>query len=293
MVNFDKFLASFITEMKKYQPVTCYNLPGCIKKALEDQGLEYKDGEIVKTQRKVSAEAKENDYSESEEERIRKSLIRLVHLYGGEFGMIDANTSVEKALTWLEKQADVNLKEYVFRPLAGCDINTAAIQAVEQQKLGKKIILAFNGAYIPIEEKTADDIVNEYYSWLEKQGNPNTEYWKGYKDGKKTILDKYSELEKQGQNPAWSEEEEDAIGMAIIALEDMYDEDEPNTTYGGYNLPFNKAAERLKSLKQRHAWKPSKEQIDAMQMAVSYFDCSWISKEQKLLESLYKDLKKL
>ncbi len=53
------------------------------------------------------------------------------------------------------------------------------------------------------------------------------------------------------QKPAWSEEDEDAIGMAIIALEDMYDEDAPNTTYGGYNLPFNKAAERLKSLKDR------------------------------------------
>lgn len=50
---------------------------------------------------------------------------------------------------------------------------------------------------------------------------------------------------------AWSEEDEEAIGMAIIALEDMYDEDAPNTTYGGYNLPFNKAAERLKSLKDR------------------------------------------
>lgn len=59
MINFDKFLASFITEMKKYQPITCYNLPGCIKKALEDQGLEYKDGEIVKAQCKISAKAKE------------------------------------------------------------------------------------------------------------------------------------------------------------------------------------------------------------------------------------------
>ena len=193
LIDFDKFLASFITEMRECSQMRNFSIPRCIKKALDDQGLDYKGGEIIKTQRRISAEAKEVGYDKSEEERIRKSLIRLVHLYGGEFGMIDANTSVEKALTWLEKQADVNLKEYVFRPLAGCDINTAAIQAVEQQKLGKKIILAFNGAYIPIEEKTADDIVNEYYSWLEKQGNPNTEYWKGYKDGKKAILDKYSE----------------------------------------------------------------------------------------------------
>ena len=101
LIELDKFVASFITEMKKYQPVTCYNLPGCIKKALEDQGLEYKNGEIVKIQSKVSAE--------SEDEKIRQFLT---------------------------------------------------------------------------------------HAWLEKQGNPNTEYWKGYKDGKKAILDRYSETHK-------------------------------------------------------------------------------------------------
>jgi len=104
MVNFDRFLASFINEMKKYQPVTCYNLPGCIKKALEDQELEYKDGEIVKTQRRISAEAKENGYGESEDEKIRTALI---HFFSN-----SENTSFEywegipkkEVLTWLEQQ---------------------------------------------------------------------------------------------------------------------------------------------------------------------------------------------
>lgn len=71
---------------------------------------------------------------------------------------------------WLEKQKDVSSIERVFRPIAGCDIADAAMQAIEQQQLGYKIVLAFNGAYIRVEEKTADDIVNEYYSWLKKQG---------------------------------------------------------------------------------------------------------------------------
>lgn len=44
------------------------------------------------------------DLAETDDERIRKSLIYLVHLYGGEFGKIDANTSVEEILAWLEKQ---------------------------------------------------------------------------------------------------------------------------------------------------------------------------------------------
>lgn len=56
------------------------------------------------------------------------------------------------------------LRKYVFTPYAGCDIDTAAKQAVEQQRAGENIVLDFNGIYIPVEEKTADEIVNEYYS---------------------------------------------------------------------------------------------------------------------------------
>lgn len=95
MINFDKFLASFITEMKKYTPITSYNIPACIKKALEDQGLEYRDGEIVKTQDIIAIK--------SEDERIRKLLIS---------GMKNLNHSAETfasvpikdIIDWLEKQ---------------------------------------------------------------------------------------------------------------------------------------------------------------------------------------------
>ena len=67
LIDLDKFVASFITEIKKNHMVITYNIPSCIKKALEDQGLEYKGGEIVKSQRRVSAEAKENGYGEPDE----------------------------------------------------------------------------------------------------------------------------------------------------------------------------------------------------------------------------------
>ena len=50
------------------------------------------------------------DLAETDDERIRKSLIYLVHLYGGEFGKIDANTSVEEILAWLEKQGEPSIK---------------------------------------------------------------------------------------------------------------------------------------------------------------------------------------
>ena len=50
------------------------------------------------------------DLAETDDERIRKSLIYLVHLYGGEFGKIDANTSVEEILAWLEKQGQPRMQ---------------------------------------------------------------------------------------------------------------------------------------------------------------------------------------
>ena len=50
------------------------------------------------------------DLAETDDERIRKSLIYLVHLYGGEFGKIDANTSVEEILSWLEKRGEPSIK---------------------------------------------------------------------------------------------------------------------------------------------------------------------------------------
>lgn len=131
----------------------------------------------------------------NEDEKIREMLIDSFTRadMGGE--IYGKGVTYKQVIAWLEKQED---KEYVFRPLAGCDIESAAIQAVEQQKLGKKIVLAFNGAYIPVEEKTTDDIVNEYYSWLEKQGQTFTKkdvddaYLKG-------ICDAKHELEKQGK----------------------------------------------------------------------------------------------
>ena len=50
------------------------------------------------------------DLAETDDERIRKSLIHFVKIKGEEFGFIDANTSVEETLAWLEKQGDSPIK---------------------------------------------------------------------------------------------------------------------------------------------------------------------------------------
>lgn len=106
------------------------------------------------------------ELKESEDERIRKWLIdwvNAVNYWSEQFTL-----TREQIIAWLEKQKDASSIERVFRPDAGCTITNAATQAVEQQQLGYKIVLAFNGAYIPVEGKTVKDIINEYYSWIEK-----------------------------------------------------------------------------------------------------------------------------
>lgn len=82
----------------------------------------------------------------------------------------DIYAFAKELLAWFEKHGNTDM-EQVFRPLAGCDIDTAAEQAVEQQKQGKNVVLAFNGCYIPVENKTANAIVDEYDAWLEKQSD--------------------------------------------------------------------------------------------------------------------------
>ena len=112
------------------------------------------------------------ELKESEDERIRKTIIRFFKdNYPNEIEMYDEAVTVGKAIAWLEKQGNTIPDECVFRPVAGCDIESAAKQAIKQQGvLAKKIVLAFNGAYIPVGGKAADIIVNEYNSWVEKQG---------------------------------------------------------------------------------------------------------------------------
>ena len=55
-INLERFICSLIEAFPDFKESG--RIPCMYKQALQDQGLEYKNGEIVKTQRRVSAEAK-------------------------------------------------------------------------------------------------------------------------------------------------------------------------------------------------------------------------------------------
>lgn len=99
------------------------------------------------------------ELKESEDERIRKSIIEVIK----ESSEILEKQNQKNMIAWLEKQ-DAN-KEYVFRPLAGTTIENAVEQALTQGN----VVLAFNGFYTPVKGKTSEKILAEYENWVEKQ----------------------------------------------------------------------------------------------------------------------------
>ena len=97
------------------------------------------------------------------------------------------------------------------------------------------------------------------------------------------------ELKKIEQKPAWSEEDENVITAIIAALSLFAKEKDAEDC-------FDMETTWLKSLKDRYFWKPSKEQMDAMQVFLEH-GCAAPDREaslaEKFLESLYNDLKNL
>lgn len=109
------------------------------------------------------------ELAESEDERIRKSIIHILQV-GGYMSPEEKG----KAFAYLEKQKENIEKEYVFRPLAGTDITVAAEQAIRRANEGDRLVLAFNGAYIPVRKGcNANKIVDIYNAFIEKQKEPH------------------------------------------------------------------------------------------------------------------------
>ena len=73
----------------------------------------------------------------------------------------------------------------------------------EDERIRKALIDYFR--WNPNSQLLNEFTNREVFAWLEKQNsnvdNANKEYWRGYREGKQEILDKYAELEKQGEKP--------------------------------------------------------------------------------------------
>ena len=272
LVDLDKFIESLMWMWNGPETATFFN---DLKLALDKQGLAYKDGKIIKTKRRVSAEAKETGYGEPEDKEKPNGGIVLEDFNEGD-GFYKVN------LAYLSKEQVEEIENIAKK------WNPELKESDDEDERIRKMLIKFFGKGAEYNSSTNGIFDKDILTWLEKQGTSYT---------KRDVDDAYvegmafakNELEKQ--KSSWSEDDEKMKDLIISVLE-------VNHSKGIFKVGLRairteEIVSWLKFLKQRYTWKPSKEQMDAMQMAVSYFGYSWISKEQELLESLYNDLKKL
>ena len=197
-----------------------------MEKAREFQ--KSKDGLCVLTAESIFPQLREN-----EDERIRKSLIEFLTIIKGISESGRTTWTVRKgdaemcksSIAYLEKQKENVEKEYVFRPLAGTDITIAAEQAIRRADEGDRLVLAFNGAYIPVRKGcNANKIVDIYDAFIEKQ-----------KDASKAIeavdrIDKYidehlanaHDMKDSNPDKKYYRGWDDALGEMARILQDVY-----------------------------------------------------------------------
>ena len=190
------------------------------------------------------------ELKDSEDEQIRKGLIKALSSIGKRnWGGID----VFESIAWLEKQK-VTDKEIIFRALPGTDIIAAANQTLEKIEIGKEVVLAFNGAYIPVNGKTVAEICNEYFAWTEKQGEkkvPSIDFkakdWYVSKvDGKIHNINISSEKQGEKKSTEWSEDDERIVTalMEGFRYHQLF-----NPRFG--EVPNEEIISWIKSLKER------------------------------------------
>lgn len=86
-------------------------------------------------------------------------------------------------------------------PMSGCNVIIETLfpelKESDNERIRKLLLYHFGNK---TKKEWNGMPVKDILAWLEKQGDANKEYWRGYREGKQEILDKYAELEKQGES---------------------------------------------------------------------------------------------
>ena len=133
---------------------------------------------------------------ESKDERIKKSLIEYLKERKSSESYGQYVLRYDRWITWLEKQEQskkTSIWKHWKNGIAGNGEGKLTFLIKSGPTYSLSSCLSFECDYIELSE--LDNLM------LEKQDNltdiANKEYWRGYKEGKQEVLDKYSELEKQ------------------------------------------------------------------------------------------------
>lgn len=218
--------------------------------------------------------------AESEDERMLRTIIRGFENWQSHGNLTFNNTSVDDILAYLEKQKPVQLeeeKEYI-RTLKSriADFLRGKDKDEVDTTYYQRICDWLDGRHV--ERKPTD----EQFPPLEGLDAIKAKY---YDDGFKNGFDEGVASVK----PAWSKEDEAMLDSIISVVEDWENEqsEEEKEYYGATSK-----SDWLKSLRPQPHWKPSKEQMDALNALNCHGDLSYVGQQGHLI-SLYNDIKKL
>ncbi len=132
------------------------------------------------------------ELKEPEDEQIRKELIDYLkeRKSGESYGQYVLR--YDRWINWIEKQGQskkISIWKHWKNGIAGNGDGKLIFLIKSGPTYSLSSCLSFECDYIELSE--LDSLM------LEKQDNANEEYWRGYREGKQEVLDKYSELEKQ------------------------------------------------------------------------------------------------
>lgn len=192
--------------------------------------------------------------AESEDERIRKELISFVNKYYGE-------ETKKEVLAYLEKQKLTN------------DITESSFRMQECLSESSKPLKIKKNKPAEWSERHIADV-------FEKVGLAKIVREKGNDALTNAVQSAMIELSKTG-HAEWSEEDEDYLMDVKSAVNDYFDE--------GY---AEELCAWLKSLRPQPHWKPSKEQMEALNAINCHGALSYVGQQEHLI-SLYNDIKKL
>ena len=224
---------------------------------------------------KAAIESQFPELKESEDERTRKALIKLVKKAGEGYENVIDGVSIENAISWLEKQGEQPKKNDVCN---NCDqqgscVSPCPMKLVEKQGEQK------------LAEWTAEDEeeLKIALNTLEEAGQYSSAKW----------LKNVCLVPQTMQKPtAWSEEDEELLRD----VSDTYfynDEDYPEETYKRMlKKVLDWMNKRAKFLRPQSHWKPSEEHYELEEFAkIVRGNLTGISKAvQKLFEAKYLQL---
>ena len=131
---------------------------------------------------------------EPKDEEVRKEIIKLVQYYYGATLGCKHTVSRDKMLVWLEKQEQskkTSIWKHWKNGIAGNGEGKLTFLIKSGPTYSLSSCLSFECDYIELSE--LDNLM------LEEQDNFNSEYWRGYREGKQEVFDKYAKLKKQSK----------------------------------------------------------------------------------------------